>query len=149
MIIIDTSVWLDLFIENSERKKLAENLMRIIDECSLIVYEPEVFKVELAGVLSRRFKKEDVLRFIEDISVAVEVVENPTNLAFWTALKTGGRAIDSYFIATAEMTDSILVSNDRVMVNNARKVGVKAYYLLEQSKELSEALKCNEPETFK
>ena len=45
MIIIDTSVWLDLFIENSERKELAENLMRSIDECSLVVYEPEVFKV--------------------------------------------------------------------------------------------------------
>lgn len=57
MIVIDTSVWLDLFIETPERKKLAENLVRTIDECGLMVYEPEVFKVELAGVLSRRFKK--------------------------------------------------------------------------------------------
>lgn len=81
--------------------------------------------------------------------MAVEIVENPTNLAFWMALKTGSRAIDSYFIATAEMTDSILVSNDRVMVNNARKAGVNAYYLLEQSKGLSKALKCHKPESFK
>jgi predicted nucleic acid-binding protein len=143
MIVIDTSVWLDLFLENPERKRLAEALINSIDEKGITIYEPEVFKVELAGVLSRKFKREEVLGFIEDVSTVVDIVSNPTDLAFWTALKTGGRAIDSYFIATAEMTGSLLVSNDRIMVKNALKAGVKAYYLLGEHGELMETLEKN------
>jgi hypothetical protein len=41
--------------------------------------------VELAGVLSRKFKREEVLGFIEDVSTVVDIVSNPTDLAFWTA----------------------------------------------------------------
>jgi len=31
------------------------------------IYEPEVFKIELAGTLSRRFKKGEVLSLIDEI----------------------------------------------------------------------------------
>ena len=44
---------------------------------------------------------------------------------------TGCRAVDSYFIATAKLTNSILVTNDRIMANNAKKAEVEAYYLIE------------------
>jgi len=30
MIVIDTSVWLDLFLEDSDRKEIAEEFMKII-----------------------------------------------------------------------------------------------------------------------
>jgi len=42
------------------------------------------------------------------------------------------RNIDSYFIATSKLANSILISNDRIMVNNAKKYGIKAYYLIEE-----------------
>ena len=51
MIVIDTFVWLDLFLEDSDRKKIAEEFMKAIEAT---IYEPEVFKIELAGTLSRR-----------------------------------------------------------------------------------------------
>lgn len=136
MIVIDTSVWLDLFLEDSYRRNLAENLIKLIEEKKLQIYEPEVFKIELAGVLARRFKREDVLNFIEELLLKVKLVENPNELAFLISLKTGCRAIDSYFIATAKMTDSTLVSNDKIMVKNAKKVGINAYYLLEQQEDI-------------
>jgi len=136
MIVIDTSVWLDLFLEDSYRRNLAENLIKLIEEKKLQIYEPEVFKIELAGVLARKFKREDVLNFIEELLLKVKLVENPNELAFLISLKTGCRAIDSYFIATAKMTDSTLVSNDKIMVKNAKKFGINAYYLLEQQEDI-------------
>ncbi len=47
-------------------------------------------------------------------------------------MKTGSRAADAYFIATAKLTNSILITNDRVMAKNAKKAGIEAYYLIEE-----------------
>ena len=80
------------------------------------IYEPEVFKIELAGTLSRRFGRDDVLSFIDDVMSKVRLIENPNELAFQIALDTGCRAIDSYFVATAKLTNSILVTNDKIAV---------------------------------
>ena len=129
MVVVDTSVWLDLFLEDSERKKVAEELMKAIETT---IYEPEVFKIELAGTLSRRFRKDDVLSFVDEVMAKVRLVENPNELAFQVAVNTGCRAIDAYFIATAKVTGSILITNDKVMAKNAKKYGIEAYYLIEE-----------------
>jgi len=118
MIVIDTSVWLDLFLEDSDRKKIAEEFMKAIE---VTIYEPEVFKIELAGTLSRRFGRDDVLSFIDDVISKIRLIRNPNELAFQIALDTGCRAIDSYFIATAKLTNSILITNDKVMARMPRK----------------------------
>ena len=138
MIVIDTSVWLDLFLEDSDRKKIAEEFMKAIE---VTIYEPEVFKIELAGTLSRRFRKDDVLSFIDDIMSKVRLIENPNELAFQIALDTGCRAIDSYFIATAKLTNSILITNDKVMARNAKKAGIESYYLIEEFDKAVERLR--------
>ena len=129
MVVVDTSVWLDLFLEDSERKKVAEDLMKAIETT---IYEPEVFKIELAGTLSRRFRKDDVLSFVDEVMAKVRLVGNPNELAFQVAVNTGCRAIDAYFIATAKVTGSILITNDKVMAKNAKKYGIEAYYLIEE-----------------
>ncbi len=138
MIVIDTSVWLDLFLEDSDRKKIAGEFMKAIE---VTIYEPEVFKIELAGTLSRRFGRDDVLSFIDDVMSKVRLIENPNELAFQIALSTGCRAIDSYFVATAKLTNSILVTNDKIMVKNAKKAGIEAYYLIEEFDKAVERLK--------
>ncbi len=129
MIVIDTSVWLDLFLEDSDRKKIAEEFMNAVN---VTIYEPEVFKIELAGTLSRKFGKDDVLSFINDVMSKIKLIENPNELAFQIALNTGCRAIDSYFIATAKVTDSVLITNDKIMAKNAKKAKIEAYYLIEE-----------------
>ncbi len=45
------------------------------------------------------------------------------------ALTTGCRAIDAFYIAVANIISAILVSADKVMVNNERKYGVEVYYI--------------------
>ncbi len=138
MVVIDTSVWLDLFLEDEERKERAEELMKAV---KTVIYEPKVFKIELAGTLSRRFRRDDVLSFIDEILTKVSLVDNPEELAFQIALDTGCRAIDSYFIATAKLTNSILITNDRIMAKNAKKAGIENHYLIEEFDKAVERLK--------
>ncbi len=45
------------------------------------------------------------------------------------ASATGCRAIDAFYIAVSSIISAILVSADKVMVDNARKYGVEAYYI--------------------
>ena len=43
-----------------------------------------------------------------------------------------GRAVDLYYITTSELTGSILITNDKIMADNAEKCGIEAYYLIEE-----------------
>jgi len=51
--------------------------------------------------------------------------------------------VDAYFIATANVTNSILVTNDRVMANNARNYGIDAYYLRDEFDDAIRRIKGN------
>ena len=61
-------------------------------------------------------------------------------IAFSTAFETGSRAIDAFYIAAAEIKNAILVSNDKIQVESARKFGVEAYYLLEEFDRVKEKI---------
>ncbi len=91
--------------------------------------------------MSRRFRRDDVLSFIDEILTKVSLVDNPEELAFQIALDTGSRAVDSYFIATAKLTHSILITNDKVMAKNAKKAGIEAYNLIEEFDKALERIK--------
>ena len=61
-------------------------------------------------------------------------------IAFSIAFETGSRAIDAFYIAAAEIKNAILVSNDKIQVESARKFGVEAYYLLEEFDRVKEKI---------
>ncbi len=48
-------------------------------------------------------------------------------------MATGCRAVDAYYIATAKLLNAVLITNDKVMKENALKVDVEAYYLLDDN----------------
>jgi len=109
-VIIDTSVFIDSLLEYDElRTKKAEKLFKLLQNV-LEIIEPLLFKVELAGVLSRRFPKNQVEIIIKDILEDIKLIPNPDDLAFEIAIKTGSKAADAYFIATAKITNSILIT---------------------------------------
>ena len=56
-------------------------------------------------------------------------------------MKTHCRAIDAYFIATTRLTNSILITNDKVMAKNAKKACIEAYYLIEEFNEAVNKIK--------
>lgn len=71
------------------------------------------------------------MELVQSIIDKVILLPNPDRLALDVALDTGCRAVDSYFIALAKLTDLILITNDKPMTNNAKKLGIKTYYLIE------------------
>ena len=145
-VVVDTSVFIDLILEYDEnRTRKAEKTLMLIQERGLKIVNPVIFKVEIAGVLSRNLSESRVELIVKDILHDVELTPNPDNFAFEIAMRTGSRASDAYFIATVKLTDSILITNDRVMTNNARKAGVEAYYLIEEFDNIVERLKTYHP----
>ncbi len=91
----------------------------------------------------RRTKKDEAFKIYSPIINKVNIVnvEKLRELAFSIASETGCRAVDAYFIATAKLTNSILITNDKVMANNAKKAGIEAYYLIEEFDNAVERLK--------
>ena len=106
-------------------------------------YAPRLMLVEVAAVLSRRLDRRDVETAVAVIEPLVTLLPEDTlyDTALGVALETGSRAADAYYIAAAIVTDSKLLTNDRVQALNARRAGIEAYYLLESLEEARRALK--------
>ncbi len=67
-VVIDTSVFVDTILEYDEhRTKIAEDLLEIIQNSSLEIVAPFLFKVELAGILSRKLSSNRVKLIVKDI----------------------------------------------------------------------------------
>ena len=67
-VVVDTSVFVDSILEFDEyRTKIAEDLLETIQNESLEIVNPVLFKVELAGVLSRKLPENRVKLIVEDI----------------------------------------------------------------------------------
>ena len=132
MIVIDTSVFVDsLFEKNKERYEIANKFLAKIR--GLTVYVPRVFLIELLSVARRLgmdVTRDEILDLTSDFEVIPE--DSIFEIALEIAEQVHPRAIDSYFIATAKLTDSILISNDRKMVNNSRAFKIESYYLIEE-----------------
>jgi len=141
MLVIDTSVFVDyLFEKNEDRNRRATELLNSIE--GLTVFIPKIFLVELISVAKRlgmKVSKKDVEELVADFEILSE--DFIFDEAFNVAERVHPRAVDSYFIAAAKLTNSILVSSDRMMVNSGRKYGVEAYYLLEEFDKALEAVK--------
>jgi len=144
MIVADTSVFTDfLIIFDEDRHRKARLFLTEASRRGIVFYEPFLFDVELAGVLCRRYSREVVYKILREVRNRVELLDEALihEAALDVAVKTHCRAIDAYFIATTKETGSTLISNDKLMVSNARKYGIEAYYLIEESKKAMELLK--------
>ena len=130
-LVIDVSVFIDrLFIYDEERSNRARNVFRIVDKKGYNIFEPQVFGIELASQLIRRKPRDIAERVYDEVMERVIVVEEiDYDLLLDVAFQTGCRAIDTYYIATASIVDGILISADRVMVTNAKRYGIDAYYI--------------------
>ncbi len=132
MIVIDASILIDaLFSRNPERFVKAVNLLKHIE--GLPLYAPRVIEVELIAVARRlgyRAEREKLLQLTRKFNLLGE--EEIFNLALYVADRIHPRAIDAYYIATAILTNSITIANDRTLVNNSKQAGIEAFYLIEE-----------------
>lgn len=139
MIVVDTSVFIDLIFEyNLERTQKAESLFRLLEEKSLSIVEPEIFRIELVGQIARRANLATTLAITEDLFKELNFISTAKlfDEALSIAFKTGSRAIDSFYIAAAGLENSILISNDKYQVESARRYGIKVHSLLQDFDDL-------------
>ncbi len=140
---LDTSVLVDLFLPVEEARKVkAKRVIEIVEGREIVLYNPKIFIIEFVSVLRRFLSKEMVenaLQVTRNINLFDE--SEIFEIAREVSLEVHPRAIDAYFIATAKLTDSILISNDKTMVNNSRKAGIEAYYLIEEHDSAVERLR--------
>jgi len=132
VIVIDASVLIDaLFSRNPERFVKAVNLLKYVEGVPL--YAPKVIEVELIAV-ARRFgyktEREKLLQLTRKFNLLRE--KEIFNLALYVADRIHPRAIDAYYIATAVLTNSIIIANDKTLVNNSKRAGIEAFYLIEE-----------------
>jgi len=133
MIVIDTSVFTDFFINfDDKRHKKAKMFIDSISTRDFIIYEPFIFDIELAGILRRKFSEATVSEIVEKLKSRIVVLDEVSlhRVAFNVAMNTHCRAVDAYFVAAARLSDSILITNDRIMVDNARNSDIETYYLI-------------------
>ena len=143
MIVIDTSVFIDaLFRFDERRSDMANEIFEIVQSRKITILEPEIFRLEVIGQLSRRIPRQDAIMIYEKIMEKIRLVDFAVlnEVSFYVCLETGCRTIDAYFIATAKLTNSILITSDRIMAENAKKAGIEAYYLLEEFEEVKKRL---------
>jgi len=142
MIVLDTSVIVDSLLPKlGERYKKAGEVLKIAKD--LQVYAPKILKVELATILGRKKSTNLVRKFIDDLTSEIDLIseEDLFDTAYEIAFLAKGRAVDIYFIATAKITNSILITNDRIMADNAKKAEIEAYYLIEEFDKAVEKIK--------
>ena len=132
MIVVDVSVFIDsLFSSNPDRYQKAIGFLKAVNGMPL--YVPRIFRVELIAVARRlgfKGKRQELLGIVEKLNLVEE--RDIISVAEYVADQIHPRAVDAYYIATAIITDSILVANDKLMVKNARKARIEAFYLLEE-----------------
>ena len=143
MIVVDTSVFIDLLFEyDSERTHSSERLFSLLEENALTIMEPDLFKVELTGQVSRRVQKEKAANICDEIFSELIFIDTSRIFeeALSIALETGSRASDSFFIASARIQKAILVSNDKYQIESARKSGIEVFNLLQDQELVKDRL---------
>ena len=98
------------------------------------VYAPRLFLAEVAGVLVRFLPPSVVRDIVKRLRNEVMLVGDDIYFAeaVETALATGSRGADSYYIGLARILNAPLATSDRVQALNARRSGARAFYILDK-----------------
>ena len=132
-VVIDASLVIDLYAApNENRASMAEDVARLIMQGDVEAYAPKLLIVEITSVLSRYLSEEE-LNLVLDTLPPIKLIPEEAiyEEAIKVARRTGSRAADAYYIAVATTVNGILLTNDRKQAQNAKKFGIKAYYLIE------------------
>ncbi|RCV66139.1 hypothetical protein C5S53_00360 [Methanophagales archaeon] len=143
MLTLDTSVLGDLFLPVEEIRKIkAKRVIELVEEREIEIYNPKIFIVEFMSIL-RRFLSKEMVENALQVTRSINFLEEGEIFAIARelSLEVHPRAIDAYFIATAKLIDSFIISNDKTMVKNSRKAGIEAYYLIEEHGRVVERLR--------
>ncbi len=133
-VVVNAPVIIDLYAALDDRRaSIAEEVMSWVTAGFVEAYAPRLLVVEVLGVLARYLSEEELELVASSFPPMTLVSEDVFyDEAVRIARRTGSRAADAYYIATALTINGILLTNDRRQKQSARKAGVEAYYLIEE-----------------
>jgi len=144
-VVLDASVVVDLFAGRDEKRvRAAEAAFKCFQEKGVRLYAPKLLLVEVAGVLVRFMPPE---RAAPAISILRELVITVSDAVFYEdalelALSTGSRGADSYYMGLAKVVGAVLVTSDKAQATNAKRAGVRSFYIPAEVDKLLEMLGC-------
>ncbi|MEM1611269.1 MAG: type II toxin-antitoxin system VapC family toxin [Sulfolobales archaeon] len=102
-------------------------MVKWIMQGSVKAYAPKLLIVEIVGVLTRYLLEEE-LDLALDTLPSIKLIPEETiyEEAIRIARKTGSRAADTYYIAVASIVNEVLLTNDRIQAQNAKKAAIEA-----------------------
>lgn len=127
--VLDTSVAVKWFAnEGGAEQSKADQLLDSLGQGECIVKAPELllFEVASALMLSHKFpsaRVADSLAFLDRLKIDVKMLNWPTLVkAVEIASVCNATIYDSYFLALALETDSVLITADEVFLRKARQL---------------------------
>ena len=111
-------------VETREKIRL---VLRLLAEKDYIVYFPRVGLVEVASVLRRAgMPKDKILEYLEAMRETFIIIDEDMvyDEALRVALERAPSGFDTYFIASALVTRSILITDDAPMARHAEALGI-------------------------
>ena len=122
-LVLDASAAVDLFAGGEELRVVsAEKVFECVTRQGTGVYAPRLFLAEVAGVLVRFLPLSIVRGVVERLREETTLVGDDIYFteAVETALATGSRGADSYYIGLAKTLNALLATSDRVQALNAK-----------------------------
>ncbi len=146
-VVLDASIAIDLFAgRDRARIDSAEKIFICfkIKSGYVKVFAPRLFLAEVSGVLVRFLPPSRVRSIVQRLEHEIIVVGDDAYFreSIEVALGTGSRGADSYYIGLARMLGAILITSDRIQASNAKRAGIKAYFVLEEVDDILRHLRC-------
>ena len=146
MLVVDTSALVDAAIPvkgKEQRNEMARRAMSGAESAGIPLAMPRLGVVEAISLIKRLTGRDEIVSLVEEY-LSSRVLQVSEDWIFEdakdVAKKIHPRAADAYFISTAKKFGALLISSDKDMVGRARKIGVKAFYILDEA-ELEDFLK--------
>ncbi|RLF34720.1 MAG: nuclease [Thermoplasmata archaeon] len=113
-------------------------ILEILEARGYTVYFPRAGIVEVASVLKQSgLGRQDIMKLVESIEETFIVVNENViySKALEVAIDRSPSGFDTYFIALAIITNSILITDDKPMASHAKSLDVEVVLVKETSLE--------------
>jgi len=121
-----------------ETRRKIHAILEILESQGYTVYLPRAGIVEVAAVLKRGgLGRQAVTRLVKSIEETFIIVGEDIvyGKAFEVALERAPSGFDTYFIALAAVTSSMLITDDKPMAGHAEALGIETILVRETSLE--------------
>ncbi len=128
----------DIYEKELETRRKIRVILGLLENMSSKVFFPKAGIIELASVLKRSgMPRENVLEVAESLNNTFIVVDENMifDKALEIALATAPSGFDTYFIALALLTNSLLITDDKGMADQARRLKLNVVFVREATTE--------------